>query len=66
MNNKPLDTDIHKEKVSAEPIEDSVQVVSIPVDLDDPHRGALEDNPERAEGYRGDSSSLLGRANLCC
>lgn len=26
-----------------------VPVVEIPLDLDDPHRAALEDNPEKAE-----------------
>jgi hypothetical protein len=26
-----------------------VPMVEIPLDLDDPHRAALEDNPERAE-----------------
>lgn len=30
-------------------IEDAKQIVSIPIDFDDPHRAALEDDPQEAE-----------------
>jgi hypothetical protein len=40
---------VTKDGISTERIENSEHMASIPIDLDDPHRGALEDNPERAE-----------------
>jgi hypothetical protein len=39
---------ISKDEISDEKIED-VGKKFVPVDLDDPHRAALEDNPEHAE-----------------
>ncbi|OAL43685.1 putative major facilitator superfamily transporter [Pyrenochaeta sp. DS3sAY3a] len=47
-NNEAVEMGTSKDDGGAETIENLTQV-SIPVDLDDPHRGALDDNPEHAE-----------------
>lgn len=49
MDSKTTAMSFSKENISPEHNEHVEHRTSIPVDLDDPHRGALEDNPDHAE-----------------
>ncbi|SMQ51128.1 unnamed protein product [Zymoseptoria tritici ST99CH_3D7] len=63
MANDASVTRVSKDDVSVTMIDDLKQISSIPIDLDDPHRGALEDNPEHAERLSG--RLVLAVISLC-